>query len=81
MPVRTPERPMARKRAAGQAPRDDVAVKLDRTLADKGKLVASRRGITLAEYLTELSRATIERDFAKTIRELGGEGGTNQTER
>jgi hypothetical protein len=63
---------MGRKRP-GQAKRDDVAVKIDRTLADKAKLVASRRGITLAEYLTELNRAAIERDFAKVIREMGGE--------
>lgn len=67
---------MGRKRTSPEkGKRDDVAVKIDRTLADKAKLVASRRGSTLAEYLTELNRAAIERDFAKVIRDMGAEGG------
>jgi hypothetical protein len=66
---------MARKRTPPEkGKRDDVAVKIDRTLADKAKLVASRRGLTLAEYLTELNRPAIERDFAKVIREMGADG-------
>ena len=70
----TMEKPMARKRVEDKSKRDDVAVKLDRELTDKAKLVASRKRITLAEYMTELSRPTIERDFAKVIREMKGDG-------
>jgi hypothetical protein len=62
---------MGRKKTPPDKKRDDVAVKIDRTLADKAKLVASRRGMTLAEYLTELNRSAIERDFAKVIKEMG----------
>jgi hypothetical protein len=71
MSTRTMERPMGRKRSAGQPARDDIAVKFDRTLADKAKLVASRKGLTLAEYLTEMTRAAIERDFARVIKDMG----------
>ena len=66
------ERTMGRKKAVGKAKRDDVAVKVDRTLADKAKLVASRKGTTLAEYLTDQLRGSVERDFAKAVRELDG---------
>lgn len=51
--------------------REDKAVKIDRTLADKAGLVASRRGITIAEYLSELIRGPVERDFAATVKEMG----------
>lgn len=51
--------------------RDDKAVKIDRTLADKASLVAARRGITMAEYLSELVRAQVERDFSETVKEMG----------
>jgi hypothetical protein len=60
-----------RKRKSDKSRRDDIAVKVDRTLADKARFVASRRGMTLAEYLTGLIRNPVERDFAKEIREMG----------
>lgn len=44
--------------------RDDVTIKFDRALAAKAKFVAEMRGITAAEYLSELHRAEIDRDFA-----------------
>jgi hypothetical protein len=64
------------KSRGGKPKRDDTAVKIDRTVADKAKLVASRRGITMAEYLTDLVRAAVERDFAKAVKEMG-EGNKN----
>jgi hypothetical protein len=63
---------MAAKRRQAKPRRDDVAVKIDRTLADKARFAASRRGITLAEYLTGLLRQSVERDFAKALREMEG---------
>lgn len=45
--------------------RDDKAVKFDRTLADKAAFVCSRRRIPMAEYLSEMCRVRIERDFQK----------------
>lgn len=68
------ERNMAAKKRVEKGKRDDVAVKVDRTLVDKAKLVAARRGTTMAEYLSELIRTPVERDFTKTVREMG-EGG------
>lgn len=62
---------MGRKKTPEKSRRDDVAVKVDRLLIDKARLVASRRGVTLAEYLTDLIRNPVERDFAKTVRDMG----------
>ncbi len=61
----------ARKAQPGKAKRGDVAVKVDRPLADKARLVASRRGTTMAEYLSDLIRGPIEEDFARAIEEMG----------
>lgn len=75
MALQVAERGMAAKKRAEKPKRDDAAVKIDRTLTDKAKFVASRKGVTMAEYLSELIRAPVERDFTKAIREMG-EGGT-----
>ena len=45
--------------------RDDIAVKMDRTLVARAHFVARLRGLTLAEYLTEAARPAIDKDFAK----------------
>jgi hypothetical protein len=45
--------------------RDDVAVKVDRAVVAKCRYVAEVKGITLAEYLTELIRPVADKDFAK----------------
>lgn len=72
-PVRDSE--MARKK------RDDQTVKIDRTIADKAGIVASRRRtpdgkpLSLAEYLTELLRPLVERDYRETVREMNAEIG------
>lgn len=50
--------------------RDDASIKFDRTLAAKAKLIAQRKGRPLAEYLTELSRPIIDRDYRALVREL-----------
>ena len=54
MAVDAPEREMVSKKRADDGKRDDMAVKVDRTLADKAALVARRRGISMAEYLSAL---------------------------
>ncbi len=74
MPATTLERSMGRKKAEGkESPgRDDKAVKFDRTLADKAGYVCARRGLTLAEYLSEMCRSKIEADFRKETKG-GGE--------
>ncbi len=47
--------------------RNDKAVKIDRTLATKAKMIAESRGISVAEYLSGLLRAPIEKDWPKAI--------------
>jgi hypothetical protein len=53
--------------------RDDVSIKFDRALARKARMIAEGRGTSMAEYLSELARPTINRDYAKLMRELEGE--------
>ena len=60
------EQSMGRKRAGKDMPlRDDKTVKFDRNLADKAGYVCARRGLIMAEYLSELCRSRIESDFEK----------------
>lgn len=74
---------MAKKKAPGgeatgpkpRPRRDDVAIKFDRALAEKAKIIAIRRGVSMAEYLTELSRGPIDREYAKVVREMGEKAG------
>lgn len=74
MALLAPGRDMAAMKRADKAKRDDVAVKIDRTLGDKAKFVASRKGVTMAEYLSDLIRTPVERDFDKAVREMGAGG-------
>jgi hypothetical protein len=57
-------------RPKAKSGRDDIAVKIDRIIGDKARFVASRRGTTLAEYLSDLLRSPVERDFAKELKEI-----------
>lgn len=50
--------------------RNDVTVKVDSGVVTKAKLVADTRDIPLAEYLTELLRSPVDRDFAKAVRSI-----------
>jgi hypothetical protein len=50
--------------------RDDMTVKIDRGIGSRAKMVAAARKITLAEYLSEITRATVDRDFAKEMRHI-----------
>jgi hypothetical protein len=43
--------------------RNDVAVKLDAKVAKEAKMVAAARGITLAEYISEILRPIVHRDL------------------
>jgi hypothetical protein len=55
--------------------RDDVTVKMDAQTVRKAKMVAAGRGITLAEYLTQIVRPVVDRDLEEeTKRVLSGLG-------
>jgi hypothetical protein len=50
----------------------DVSIKFDKTLAGKARLISQGKGVSMAEYLSELTRPLIDRDYAKLMRELEG---------
>lgn len=67
------EKTMGRKRT-GRPPtseRDDVVVKLDRIVAADARNIAEKRGISLAEYLTEAVRPIVAKDF-QNVKAKGG---------
>ena len=47
--------------------RDDISVKIDRSVAAKAMYLARLKGLTLAEYLTEKVRPDVEREFAGSM--------------
>jgi hypothetical protein len=64
------EKPMAKKRM-GRPPtsdRDDIAVKLDRNVAADARYIAEKRSMSLAEYLTELVRPMVAKDFQQVTK-------------
>ena len=50
--------------------RDDVTVKLDRTIVGKAKLVATHKGVSVAELLSEVVRGPLDKAYAAMLREL-----------
>ncbi len=59
------EKTMGRKRT-GRPPtseRDDIVVKLDRAVAADARWIAEKRGVSMAEYLSEALRPIVARDF------------------
>lgn len=51
--------------------REDVAVKVEAAIYRKAKMVAAYRDITIAEYLSDLLRKLVERDYRKMTTEMG----------
>ena len=50
--------------------RDDVAVKVDRAIVSKAKLIASDSGITVAELLSDLLKPAIDKAYREMLRRL-----------
>jgi hypothetical protein len=65
--------PMAKKKSAGGEP-PTKAVKIDRALAAKAQMIATDRGIPLADYISGVLRGAVEKDWARMVKRLGGEG-------
>jgi hypothetical protein len=55
--------------------RKDVSIKFDQALARKARMISEGLNISMAEYLSEMTRQLIDRDYAKLMRKLeeGGE--------
>jgi hypothetical protein len=54
--------------------RDDVTVKIDRALVGKAKLIATHRGIPVAELLSDLVKGPLDKTYGAMLRELEGKG-------
>jgi hypothetical protein len=75
MPATLEHPTMARpKGRPKRSERDDVTVKVDRTLIGKAKLIATHQGVPVAELLTELLRVPVDRAYAQMLRDLEGKG-------
>jgi hypothetical protein len=59
---------------AKPAGRNDVAVKLDRAVVGKARLIATHKDVSVAELLTELVRGPVDKAYAVMLRELEGKG-------
>ena len=63
---------MAKKKSEGTEP-PTKAVKIDRALASKAQMIATDKGVSLADYISGALRAIVEKDWGKMIRRVGGE--------
>lgn len=52
--------------------RRDVSTKFDKTLLDMARMIAKAKGVSVAGYISEASRAIIERDFSREMERLKG---------
>ncbi len=60
------------RKGPGAAP-PTAAVKIDRALASRARMIAADRGVTLSDYLTEVMSATVDRDWGRLVRKTGQE--------
>lgn len=66
--------------------RDDQTVKIDRGIVERAGIVAARRKdaegkpLSVAEYLSELLRGLVDRDYRETVRQLNAEIGDSPAE-
>lgn len=73
MQTATEERVVAKPKGRPKSSvRNDVTVKADAGIIRKAKFAADARGLSLAEYISELLRGPVERDFAKAIKQAEG---------
>lgn len=64
---------MARPRGRPKtSERQDVSTKFDKSLLGMARMVATAKGMSLAEYISEAARPTIEREFAREMKRLEG---------
>jgi hypothetical protein len=54
-------------------PRQDLAVKVGADVIKRAKIVALDKNITLAEYLTETLRPTVDKDYSQTLAKMARE--------
>ena len=55
--------------------RRQAVVKLDIIIVGKAQMVAKARGMSLAEYLSELIRGPVDRDFLAIMKQMEADSG------
>lgn len=55
------------------AKRQDTSVKIEDAIADQARIVCAIRKITMAEFLSDLLRVPVAREFAKTRKDFGSQ--------
>jgi hypothetical protein len=55
------------------ADRKDGSVRIDRAVLGKIQWLAKDQGVTVSEYLTDLVRGPVEREFGRRAKKLQGE--------
>jgi hypothetical protein len=65
---------MKKQKGRPKAGRDDATTKFDRHLLGKAQMIARHRGIPVAEYLEEMTRAKIDRDYTKLLQDYEKKG-------
>jgi hypothetical protein len=55
--------------------RDDQAVKIERIIAQQAKFIADRRDMTVGEFLSELLRSDVRREWEKEVKKMNEEAG------
>ena len=55
--------------------RREAVVKLDIIIVGKAQMVAKARGMSLAEYLSELIRGPVDRDFLAIMKQMEADSG------
>lgn len=67
---------MARKRGRPKGiQRRDAVVKLDALIVGKAQMVAKAKGTSVAEYLSEIIRVPVDRDFLGIMKQMEAESG------
>lgn len=73
------ERGMAKKAGRPKGDRNDVSVRIDKRVVGMARFVATHRGVTIAELLSDTLAGPIEREYVKLVakadREAKAEGG------
>lgn len=70
--------PMAKRKGRPEKPGGEgTVVRIASDLVVKAKYLAAQKGVPVSDYLSDLVRPAIEREFRKAGRELLGEGEEN----
>lgn len=67
---------MAKKRGnPGKPSGEGRHVRLDPAIVSMAKMIAGGKGVTLTDYLSDLLRAPVSREYAREMKRLSEEGG------